>query len=417
MFEFFRARLSRVIFMWFAVTIVAVVVLFWVVGGLFLYLGEGTTRWDQEMQRIARHLSTDLEPHWDDDDARAAWVEKFAADLEVEARVVAADGAVLEQTDEWDECMGHQQAMPITRAGERLGTLEVRNPRGAPIGRALFVLVLIGLALMVASGIVARRLGRPLRGLSEAARDFGGGDLTRRAEVTGTGELREVATEFNEMAERITDQIEGHKSLLAEVSHELRTPLGHLRLLVEIIRDAGPTEARLNKLELEIEAMDDLVDQLLAGARLDFDLERAEPVNLIDVAVMAAERVGKPEVLDVSDGVASAVVRGDATLLTRALSNLVQNAEQHGDGVTRLAVFLLPESVVFQVEDRGPGITDADAAFTAFQKGNGSDDGLGLGLSLVRRIASAHGGRVELGPGSGANIRLVLPRATIAESS
>jgi signal transduction histidine kinase len=263
-----------------------------------------------------------------------------------------------------------------------------------------------------------------LRQLAGAAHDFGEGQLERRVEIVGTGELQEVSTAFNEMAERITDQIEGQRRLLAEVSHELRTPLGHLRLIVEIMRDSGPSAERLDKLEREIEAMDDLVDQLLAGARLDFDLERAGRVDAVDIAVTAAERVGKPELLDVGEGVADAVVFGDAALLTRALSNLVNNAETHGEGLTRLAVHTEGDVVRFVVEDAGPGVEsgpDSDEPFAAFIRGengkNGGESGLGLGLSLVRRIVQAHDGVVRFEPADeGARVAIELPRRPTAQA-
>jgi signal transduction histidine kinase len=182
-----------------------------------------------------------------------------------------------------------------------------------------------------------------------------------------------------------------------------------------IIRDSGPNEKRLGKLEHEIEAMDDLVDQLLAGARLDFDLERAEHVDLVEIAVTAAERVGKPELLDVAEDVAAAKVRGDAGLLKRAVSNLIQNAETHGSGLTRLAVEVGNGHVIFRVEDDGDGIDDEHAAFAAFQQGDGLESGLGLGLALVKRIAAAHEGCVLLEPSEiGARVVLRLPIKTDA---
>lgn len=411
--DFFRARLSRVIFMWFAFTIVASVAVMWAAGGIVLQMREGTSRWEEEMSRVSAYASRVLAPAWDDPERRAELVDAATEDFDMHARLVDTEGMVLHQTPGWKACTGFDYGFPIRRGEERLGTFEVCNPRGAPVGRALFLLGSLAVILVLASWIVARRLGRPLRDLAATARSFGSGDLTSRVEVEGTGEIEDVSTAFNEMADQIVDQLEGQRRMLAEVSHELRTPLGHLRLLVEIIRDSGPSETRLNKLEREIGAMDDLVDQLLAGARLDFDLERSESLSPVDLAIAAAERVGKPEALDVAQGACEARVRGDASLLTRALSNLVQNAETHGGGLTRLEVVATEESLRFSIEDAGPGFDDTEEAFASFQKGdNGDGAGLGLGLSLVRRIARAHSGSVAVEPSpAGARVVLTLPRA------
>jgi signal transduction histidine kinase len=110
---------------------------------------------------------------------------------------------------------------------------------------------------------------------------------------------------------------------------------------------------------------------------------------------------------------------GDATLLGRALANLLENAKRHGGGVTRLRIDATPSELSFIVEDRGPGFTDAerDKVFDAFYRGDhraGAAHGsLGLGLSLVRRIALAHGGRAwaeNQSAGGGARVGMRIAR-------
>jgi len=271
------------------------------------------------------------------------------------------------------------------------------------------------------SALVAKRLARPLEEVARVADELGRGNLDARVEVSRPGRRRRgpraivevdvVGDALNRMAERIAGQLEDQRALLAAVSHELRTPLARQRLLVEMARE-GRTDA-LDEIEHEIVVMDALVADLLATARLDFSaitLVRLRPATLAAHALEAADL--DLELLDADEDLPD--VLADATLLTRALTNLVTNAERHGAGLARLRVRAESGELVFEAEDRGPGFRDGaeDRVFEPFVKG-ATTGSLGLGLALVRRIAEAHGGRAvaENRAEGGARVSLVLPEA------
>jgi two-component system OmpR family sensor kinase len=289
-------------------------------------------------------------------------------------------------------------------------------------GVALGAIVL----LWTASGRVAHRLGRPLQELADVAKRLGDGDLTARASAPrrAPDEVGEVARALNDMAGRVERQLDDHRELLAVVSHELRTPLQRIRLLVEIARDTGATDAMFDGLDREVIELDALVGELLTGARLDAAPPQKVALDAAAVAVDAAERLGLPAEVVVVEGEPSELsFAADPVLVHRALANLVKNAEKHAGGVVRLRVHARPGVVVFDVEDAGGGLApgEEDRIFTPFyhraRPGGGDASStaamsLGLGLALVKRIAVAHGGQVyaQNRSGGGALVGIELAR-------
>ena len=258
--------------------------------------------------------------------------------------------------------------------------------------------------LWIASGGIAWAVTRPLAELVLVTRDIGEGKLDRRMRLppfrgphAHDGEVAILAEAINTMAERIERQIADQRELLAGVSHELRTPLGHLRVLIDTARERGEpsSEALLDELEREVIELDGLVDQLLAHSRLEFDRVERRSLDPVAVAVRALERVGEDaSKLEIETEVER--IDADPTLIGRALANLIVNARTHGRGLVSLRVYDEDHALCFCAEDRGPGFADgeAEAVFESFVQGRDRRGGsLGLGLSLVRRIAEAHGGR------------------------
>lgn len=266
-------------------------------------------------------------------------------------------------------------------------------------------------ALWIAAGTITHLLLRPLSRVAAVARDIGDGNLESRVDLQRTpGEIGELATAINEMAERIERQLEDQRALLAAVSHEIRTPLGHMRVIAELAR-AGDTE-RLADLEREIMDVDTLVDQLLASSRLDFSTFTSRPLDAADICLRALERAGlDADLLAVETE--STDIDGDAMLLTRAIGNLLENARRHAEGVESVTVTEAGGRLRIAVRDRGPGFSD-EGLTNAFEHFRGEGKGsLGLGLALVRRITAAHGGSVTArNVDRGAIVELDLPAAS-----
>jgi signal transduction histidine kinase len=199
------------------------------------------------------------------------------------------------------------------------------------------------------------------------------------------------------------------------VSHELRTPLARLRVLLAILQDRDGDSQLVAKFEREIIEMDALVGELLAEARIAAQALTLTTLDLRDVASECADRLG----IELVEKPAQLYASGDATLVSRALTLLLDNAVKHGGKQVRVRASLCQEGSFVRVcvEDDGPGIdpNDLPKLFEAFSRGRGAaaDErhGVGLGLYLVRRIAQAHAGDAfaENLPGAGARIGFSVP--------
>ena len=254
----------------------------------------------------------------------------------------------------------------------------------------------------------------------------------------GDDEVAFLARRFNHAAERVESLVKSHesllasqKSLLANASHELRSPLARIRMGLELL---GPSASAASKAEISrnIAELDMLIEEILLASRLDAqeaDLGTIESVDLLGMAAEEASRVqaefsvdwgGAQLAMDAGAENRPAgtelTVPGVAKLLRRALRNLLENASRHGAGDIRLDLLRLPHGVEIRVGDRGPGVPKAlrERIFDPFYRLPGAterDGGVGLGLALVKSIATRHGGRVycEDREGGGASFVMVLP--------
>jgi signal transduction histidine kinase len=295
------------------------------------------------------------------------------------------------------------------------GTLTVaRYDPGAAAALRNFRLALLGvgalltLAFALLASWLAQAALRPLSRLTEVARKVAdSADLSHRVDPAGGGELKALAEAFNHMLERLQAFWERERRFTRDAAHELRTPVAAALAQLQAA-EAGylPKEEALEALKEELLRMKRLVEALLVLAREG----RVERVAL-DLAALAQEEAaafGVPY-----RGPKTLPFQGNPLLLAQALRNLLQNAFLHGEG-KGVVVALRPEGgeVILEVQDQGPGMSEAalKEAGRPFFRASPSP-GEGLGLSVVQKVAEAHGGRLELAPNtpSGLVARLRLP--------
>ncbi|MFF1298685.1 MULTISPECIES: sensor histidine kinase [unclassified Streptomyces] len=293
------------------------------------------------------------------------------------------------------------------------------------------LLALLGLAIIAfAFGYaMAGRVLSPLGRITRTARAVAGSDLARRIELDGPDdELKELADTFDDMLERLERAFTAQQRFVGNASHELRTPLAINRTLLEVhLSDPGaPMELQqLGKTLLATnERSEQLVEGLLLLARSDNQIIERKPVDLAEVAEQAVDQVnGEAE----AKGVVirgerqSAVVQGNGVLLERIALNLVQNAVRYNvqkDGWVEVTTEVLHGQAVLVVSNTGPVVPayEIDNLFEPFKRlrgadRTGSDKGVGLGLSIVRSVARAHGGHIYAQPreGGGLVMRVTLP--------
>ena len=272
------------------------------------------------------------------------------------------------------------------------------------------------------SRFMARRIASPMSEIERVAREIGAGNIHARIAIDRRmrmGEFPVLAHALNDMAERLEKQLSDQRALLATVSHEIRTPLARMRLLVEFARGEADEKRRagqLDELDKEVVGVDALVSELLAASRIDFGALRRTELIAYDVAKQALERVG-PAGAALDDQSEGATFLGDATLVARAVGNLLENAKRHAGGAACMRILERGPRIAFEVEDDGPGFAPGEEAqiFQPFYRGKNGDttSSVGLGLALVKRIAEAHGGRAyaKNREGGGALVGIELARA------
>lgn len=255
---------------------------------------------------------------------------------------------------------------------------------------------------------LARRITRRLIILTSAAENVA---RTRRlgieVPVTGYDEVGRLGRAFDRMLGRLAQSEEDQRRLVQDAGHELRTPLTSLRTNISLLRriDELPPAARedlVADLGQEARELTDLVNELVDLAAGQSDSEPPQRVDLAeiaeDVAGLARRRTGR-EVRVRASG--DTTTDGRPGMLQRAMSNLVENAakfDRDGTGPIEIAVLgpARPGTVRVEVLDRGPGIAECDLLriFDRFYRATDARSlpGSGLGLSIVREVATAHGG-------------------------
>lgn len=268
---------------------------------------------------------------------------------------------------------------------------------------------LLGCILLVAPAayLFARRMTAPIHGFARAAEALGRDPHAAPMETGGPAEIEKAAHAFNLMQIRLQRFIEDRTAMIGAISHDLRTPLSRIRFRME--RDpAGAREAILADLA-QMEEMIASVLEFIRDAGAPGRRQRLELRSLVECVVDAATLRSH---VDIEDGPAL-YVHGDSLALTRLFSNLVDNGAKYGTHV-EVRLFAAGGDAVAEIHDDGPGIPpdDLQRVFTPFYRADAARNldagGVGLGLSVARTIARAHGGEVALDQQPAAGLKAVV---------
>jgi signal transduction histidine kinase len=294
--------------------------------------------------------------------------------------------------------------------------------------RSLLTLLGLAVAAFAFGYVMAGRVLSPLGRITRTARQVAGSDLHRRIELDGPDdEFKELADTFDEMLDRLDRAFTAQRRFVANASHELRTPLAINRTLLEVhLSDpAAPPEVVSlgNTLLATNERSEQLVEGLLLLARSENEIVDRKPVDLAEVAGQAVELArgeAQQRGVELRGERGPAQVMGNGVLLERVALNLVQNAVRYNvpeGGWVRVDTESRPGYAVLVVENTGPVVPayEIDTMFEPFRRlrtqRTGSDKGVGLGLSIVRSVARAHGGYVVAEPreSGGLVMRVAIP--------
>ena len=318
---------------------------------------------------------------------------------------------------------------PLFLRGKEIGRIEVKFLR--PVKEDLFVersnrfliLSLTGLGgiAILLSIVFSRRLTTPLKRLAAAAESISKGDLGERVEVSGDDELSSLTRAFNAMAEALEVQESLRKRIISNAAHELRTPLGAIRGELEgMIDGLIPVDReQLQSLHEEIGRL----GNILAGVE---ELSQAEASVLslnrehIDMNAFLKNIFERFRKLFLDKGISAELqcddelrLNADPDRLSQVIVNLLDNAlKATGEnGYIRLKAAQGEHHVAIEVEDSGCGIEEKDLPFIFERFYRSSGGGLGLGLTIVREIVEAHGGKIEVRsePGRGSVFTVYLP--------
>jgi two-component system OmpR family sensor kinase len=349
-----------------------------------------------------------------------------------EGRLLASNAAVAPQPLSAAE-LGELERQS-TRFGDGQGLVAMRGPDGAiaryarmkypvpalPLGTAAAQLVAALAVIALASMPLARSISAPVERLAKLTRALGEGDLAVRAHSASKNEIGDLARAFDEMADRIVALRRSEKELLANVSHELRTPLARIRLALELARDGDTARAQsyLQDIEEDLGELEPLLDDIMTAARLDLARGagrdavpplRRQSVTSEELLQAASARFARrfPErTLHCRWSGPLPLLEADPGLLRRVLDNLLDNAAKFSDPAESIELAATaqaePALLEIRVRDHGIGIgaEDLERVFEPFFRTDRSrtraTGGVGLGLTVVRRIVLAHGGSVRV---------------------
>lgn len=294
--------------------------------------------------------------------------------------------------------------------------------------------IIIGILV---SGLIcfalAAHLSAPIKHLRQAAMRLSQGDLDARISDTTRNrhdEIGALASDFNIMADRLQTMINLQKHLMRDISHELRSPLARIQVALELARQRNPSadHHELQRIELELERLNNLIDELLTFVRMETDQSNIETqnINLAEllhhiVEDSRFENCQSPQHTPILiDCPAHVEIAANPPLLHRALENIIRNACFYTAAGTTVNITCgaVDGNLLLTVQDEGPGVPDdmLDKIFQPFSRVSKSREknsgGYGIGLAISKRAIEIHGGRIHAennATGKGLSVLIILP--------
>jgi signal transduction histidine kinase len=314
--------------------------------------------------------------------------------------------------------------LPILAAPSKQAVVAAAGAQSVAARRQLVVNSGIALGLMAVLSIwlgwiVAGRALRPLRTITNAAREISASNLHRRLALAGPDdELRQLANTFDDLLARLETSFAAQRSFVSNASHELRTPLTYERTLIEVaLADPNATAETLRRTCERVlaagEEQERLIEALLTLSRSQRGLERREPVDLAATAAAILDGVDR-DGLTFATALEPARTSGDQRLVERLVANLVDNAVHYNvpGGRVEVSTGTHAGRAVLTVANTGPSVpeTKIDRLFQPFERlengRTGDSTGTGLGLSIVQAIATAHSAEVTARPRPDGGLRI-----------
>ena len=300
----------------------------------------------------------------------------------------------------------------IRLADSAIATFRHAVPQ-APADRPLRLLGLVavtGITVALLAGWAVRRLTRPLTTLADAASGLARNLDRPPLDETGPTEVQRAAQAFNSMQRALKANLETRSQALAGVSHDLRLPITRAKLRLERVDDAEVKRS----IEADLDEMERMIADTLEFLRAGSEGETPIRLNLNALIEGVAEDMEALGATVRIEGRADAPIGARPQALRRCLANLMDNARRHGGGTIDVEVSDAPQRVAIRIEDRGPGIPEAERerVFEPYVRLEPSrarhTGGAGLGLAIARAIARSHGGDVALENRSGGGLTAIL---------
>ncbi|CCQ09947.1 Copper sensory histidine kinase CpxA [Pseudoalteromonas luteoviolacea B = ATCC 29581] len=258
----------------------------------------------------------------------------------------------------------------------------------------------------------SRRLTGPIKILSLSAKRFAQGDLSARVTHTSKPqfELARLSDDFNEMAQRIEDNMTTQKRLLGDVSHELRSPLTRLMLACGLLESElnNAQQTYLNRIVKEANYLEDMLQNILILSRLEGKAQHLEMTqvplsqllqDILSNAQFEAQAKGKQLIIEGSQQIS---LECDGALLASAIENLLRNAIKYAALTIKIQTNASERTLHITIEDDGPGVDDdalqklCEPFYRTSDSRSRDSGGIGLGLAIAHRAILAHGGKLEL---------------------